>query len=360
MSAEFVDAVRDTYDKARVLLLRKHADYGPDNIARAPGGALNGLRVRMHDKLARINHLIDSGVTPENESLRDSFIDLLNYGAIGLLVLDGHWPTAVSSMPLPNTFECGTPGCLVNHQVGPDEDGGPFDSVFIEGGATLPYSTAADYTWNGRAFIPDAVAQTIWAAGTPERATELLEEFLAERVVMHDKQPCVWYTDYCRLTKVCSELTEAKEKAEAKVKALVDTLETVKADRACTNGALEIVKARVARRDEIIRDGNQSLSNANEQIRDLTHQLAGTKAASDVFEKTMKRAGEEIKQLQQDLATVQQTRDQYKQQRNAAEEGWKNTGVNRDELRKALKGALGYLSPETIPHGYEWVKLVED
>jgi hypothetical protein len=48
----------------------------------------------MHDKTARINHLIDSGATPENESLRDSFIDLLNYSAIALLVLDGKWPDA--------------------------------------------------------------------------------------------------------------------------------------------------------------------------------------------------------------------------------------------------------------------------
>jgi len=46
----------------------------------------------MHDKTARINHLIDSGATPENESLRDSFIDLLNYSAIALMVLDGNWP----------------------------------------------------------------------------------------------------------------------------------------------------------------------------------------------------------------------------------------------------------------------------
>ncbi len=51
---------------------KKHKDYGPTNISLSPGGPLNGLRVRMHDKTARINHLIDSGATPENESLRDS------------------------------------------------------------------------------------------------------------------------------------------------------------------------------------------------------------------------------------------------------------------------------------------------
>ena len=88
----FVADVWATLDAAGNLLIKKHKDYGPTNISLSPGGPLNGLRVRMHDKTARINHLIDSGATPENESLRDSFIDLLNYSAIALMVLDGKWP----------------------------------------------------------------------------------------------------------------------------------------------------------------------------------------------------------------------------------------------------------------------------
>jgi hypothetical protein len=85
-------AVGTVFRDAEALLHQKHADYGPKNISQSPGGPLNGLRVRMWDKLARINHLIDSGVTPENESLRDSFVDLMNYAAIAQLVLDGDWP----------------------------------------------------------------------------------------------------------------------------------------------------------------------------------------------------------------------------------------------------------------------------
>jgi len=88
----FIANVWSTLDSAGNLLIKKHKDYGPTNISLSPGGPLNGLRVRMHDKTARINHLIDSGATPENESLRDSFIDLLNYSAIALMVLDGKWP----------------------------------------------------------------------------------------------------------------------------------------------------------------------------------------------------------------------------------------------------------------------------
>ncbi len=73
------------------ILLKKHKDYGPLNIALAPGGALNGIRVRMYDKLARINHLLDSGSEPNYESLEDSFIDLANYAIIAILVQRGKW-----------------------------------------------------------------------------------------------------------------------------------------------------------------------------------------------------------------------------------------------------------------------------
>jgi hypothetical protein len=93
VSPYFADAVWSIMDSAGNLLLSKQADYGPKNISDAPGGPLNGLRVRMHDKIARINNLIDSGAEPENESLRDSFIDLLNYSAIAMMVLDGDWPS---------------------------------------------------------------------------------------------------------------------------------------------------------------------------------------------------------------------------------------------------------------------------
>ena len=88
----FAETAQDYYDDAAELLVKKQADYGPKNISNAPGGPLNGLRVRMSDKLARINHLLDTGAEPSNESLRDSFIDLANYSIIALMVLDGVWP----------------------------------------------------------------------------------------------------------------------------------------------------------------------------------------------------------------------------------------------------------------------------
>lgn len=88
---DFNFRVRDKAEEAIITLLKKHNDYGPKNISQAPGGALNGLRVRLWDKVARLNNLIDKGVTPENESLYDTFLDIANYGIIGMLVLDNMW-----------------------------------------------------------------------------------------------------------------------------------------------------------------------------------------------------------------------------------------------------------------------------
>lgn len=93
MFNEFEQDVQELADLNVSVLLSKHKDYGPLNIANAPGGPLNGLRVRMHDKLARINHLIDNDADAENESLYDSFLDLANYALIAQLVLEDKWPS---------------------------------------------------------------------------------------------------------------------------------------------------------------------------------------------------------------------------------------------------------------------------
>ena len=88
----FADDVHGVFVELETLLISKNMDYGSKNISESPGGPLNGLRVRMWDKFARINNLIDSGKEPENESLEDSFKDIANYGIIALLVQRGLWP----------------------------------------------------------------------------------------------------------------------------------------------------------------------------------------------------------------------------------------------------------------------------
>ena len=95
LKKEFVKSVGDIFDELKILLLKKHIDYGPKNISDSPGGPINGLRVRMHDKLARINNLVDNSRNPQHESLEDSFKDLANYSIIALLVLRQQWDSDV-------------------------------------------------------------------------------------------------------------------------------------------------------------------------------------------------------------------------------------------------------------------------
>jgi hypothetical protein len=87
-SVKNLDAI---LQELQYIMLKKHEDYGPMNISGAPGGPMNGLRVRMYDKLARLNNLVDTGDTPNYESIEDTLLDLANYAIIGLLVQRGQW-----------------------------------------------------------------------------------------------------------------------------------------------------------------------------------------------------------------------------------------------------------------------------
>jgi hypothetical protein len=64
------------------ILVRKQRDYGHHNIARF-GRA--GLLVRMHDKVARLENLLQNDTNPENESVVDNFIDVIGYASIGIM-----------------------------------------------------------------------------------------------------------------------------------------------------------------------------------------------------------------------------------------------------------------------------------
>lgn len=88
----FEEEVHEVLAGLADLLVSKQEDYGPHAISRSPGGALNGINVRMHDKFMRAQHLRRTGIEPNHESLRDTYADLANYAVIAVMVLDGTWP----------------------------------------------------------------------------------------------------------------------------------------------------------------------------------------------------------------------------------------------------------------------------
>ena len=86
---QWADAVID----AVKVMLDRQRKYGCSNIA-VFGGA--GVVVRASDKVNRLKHAYfeDGAIDVPDESLGDSFLDLLNYGAIGLICVKGEWPRA--------------------------------------------------------------------------------------------------------------------------------------------------------------------------------------------------------------------------------------------------------------------------
>jgi hypothetical protein len=80
------------------LFCKKQHDYGPANIA---VGGLDGIAIRVSDKVSRLWKLQGLGSYrgkaefPANtdESLRDTLLDLADYGIIAALVHDGVWKT---------------------------------------------------------------------------------------------------------------------------------------------------------------------------------------------------------------------------------------------------------------------------
>lgn len=89
---DFLDDVIAYKTHELLVLCKKQADYGPDNIARCPIGPINGLIVRLFDKLSRLSNLHASTLSPNHESLADTGLDIANYGTIVSMVLTGKWP----------------------------------------------------------------------------------------------------------------------------------------------------------------------------------------------------------------------------------------------------------------------------
>ena len=76
------------------LLDSKHQDYGPDNISE---GGLEGIILRIRDKLNRIQYLTKTDQPPNHESLIDGWRDICNFAIIGELWSNGTWPKSKKS-----------------------------------------------------------------------------------------------------------------------------------------------------------------------------------------------------------------------------------------------------------------------
>ena len=85
MSESTVERFKNVQKEGLELFERKNKDYGNAFADYGPVGVL----VRMGDKIRRLQSISNSGIQLVNdESLRDTLIDLHNYSAMALMLLD--------------------------------------------------------------------------------------------------------------------------------------------------------------------------------------------------------------------------------------------------------------------------------
>lgn len=85
----FDEAVHAAAKEVADLVIRKQRDYGPKNIMNSVVQPELAIAVRLNDKLSRLANLIQSGKTPENETLMDTADDIIGYGLVLKMVLEG-------------------------------------------------------------------------------------------------------------------------------------------------------------------------------------------------------------------------------------------------------------------------------
>jgi hypothetical protein len=89
MMNSFEQAAHTAALEAAELVVRKQRDYGEGNILHSVVLPEIAIAVRLTDKIARLVNLVEKGVTPKNESLQDTASDIIGYGLILKMVLDG-------------------------------------------------------------------------------------------------------------------------------------------------------------------------------------------------------------------------------------------------------------------------------
>lgn len=73
-------------DFVTTTLIKKQKDYGPENIARF---GLNGIVIRTHDKVARLENLRAKNSDGQNESFDDTLLDIIGYSAVAIMWING-------------------------------------------------------------------------------------------------------------------------------------------------------------------------------------------------------------------------------------------------------------------------------
>lgn len=69
-------------NQIKTTLVKKQRDYGSKNIEKF---GINGIVIRIHDKIARLENLLNKNSSAENEPIQDTLLDIVGYSIIAVM-----------------------------------------------------------------------------------------------------------------------------------------------------------------------------------------------------------------------------------------------------------------------------------
>jgi hypothetical protein len=129
MSASRIEQLMTVQKEAKELFEKKNADYGD---AFATSGTV-GVLVRIGDKIQRLQSISNRGIQlVDDEKLRDTLIDLHNYAAMGIMLLDEADNTPILESNNPTSIKrwniSGSQGYCYERQVFVNSDNKKIDT----------------------------------------------------------------------------------------------------------------------------------------------------------------------------------------------------------------------------------------
>ncbi len=82
------EALQQVLDQIMTIFIKKHLDYGKDNILDT--GEM-GILFRINDKVKRLQHLASQNKKPTNESINETWIDIATYAVIAIILRQGYF-----------------------------------------------------------------------------------------------------------------------------------------------------------------------------------------------------------------------------------------------------------------------------
>ena len=83
-----IEELKKILDEIEVLIKKKNEMYGDENIVKI---GKQGVILRITDKIERLKNLFEKKINPHEETIEDTWQDIISYSVIGLMLERNRW-----------------------------------------------------------------------------------------------------------------------------------------------------------------------------------------------------------------------------------------------------------------------------